>query len=364
MSSSRLDSLYPALTAKERAILVLKATKEDRDEDLRVRRSMPRQQAIEFNRLIDLIRGVRHLSLYIAMLEQIVGNLSLRYGWLMTLVLWGDAVLRLEGYILLYTKEPITESEHSRLLAEGRREMAPPSELAEVLVERYDGWSEADLMPPPEGDGPEPWVTNRAWRRMLREKGAEITHLVDAGTLQGRRSGRRMLVNVGSFYDWLGEPVRLFPEWGLHYEVFPDEEADKVRALGAVRRRAQEAARRSPPAPGVRRLRSDPAPVTEDDDAVTFGDDLDVILTTTLRDGIRRHWCEVVAVESVVAEISQEFDGEDPLHPPARSTLDDIRKRLQDLHEKVQEYAELFDLPEPDEDTLTLMRQIVETGAK
>ncbi len=131
---NRLQKLYPALTAKERAILVLKACREDRDEDLRVRQSMPRQQITKFNRLIDLIRGVYHLALYIALLEQSVDNLSLRYGWLLSLVLWGDAVLSLEGYILLYTKEPITESEYSRLLAEARGEMAPPSELAEALV--------------------------------------------------------------------------------------------------------------------------------------------------------------------------------------------------------------------------------------
>jgi hypothetical protein len=39
--NQRLDRLYPALTAKERALLVLRAWKADQEEDVAVRRTMP-----------------------------------------------------------------------------------------------------------------------------------------------------------------------------------------------------------------------------------------------------------------------------------------------------------------------------------
>jgi len=41
---SRLNKLYPALSARERAVLVLKAMKEDGEEDRRVRQTMPPAQ--------------------------------------------------------------------------------------------------------------------------------------------------------------------------------------------------------------------------------------------------------------------------------------------------------------------------------
>ena len=45
----RLSSLVSALTAKERALLVLRAWKEDKDEDPDWRRTMPPAQANNFN---------------------------------------------------------------------------------------------------------------------------------------------------------------------------------------------------------------------------------------------------------------------------------------------------------------------------
>ena len=38
------------------------------------------------------------------------------------------------------------------------------------------------------------------------------------------RRGRRLLVNAGSFYDWLGEPIPVYPDWGFEYDVRPDGE--------------------------------------------------------------------------------------------------------------------------------------------
>ncbi len=88
---ARLGKLFPALTAKERAILVLKAWKEDGEEDPLVRDTMPAEQGVEFNRLIDLMNAVnRELGPYLALLHALVGRLGLRHGWLMSLKTMGN----------------------------------------------------------------------------------------------------------------------------------------------------------------------------------------------------------------------------------------------------------------------------------
>ena len=51
---ARLDRLMPTLTAKERAILVIRADKAGTPEDPEVRRSLPREQLREFNRYLGL----------------------------------------------------------------------------------------------------------------------------------------------------------------------------------------------------------------------------------------------------------------------------------------------------------------------
>ena len=85
----RLDKLTPALTAKERAILILRASKEGVSEDPQVRSKMPPEQALEFNRYIGLMNGVNvFLTFYTGILDQSLALLDARYGWLLTIHLW------------------------------------------------------------------------------------------------------------------------------------------------------------------------------------------------------------------------------------------------------------------------------------
>jgi hypothetical protein len=120
----------------------------------------------------------------------------------------------------------------------------PASELAEVLAEEHEGWAEEDLEPQ-EGEE-EPVVKPAAWERVCGEKGQELARLVEQGVLSGRRKGRRLLVQAGSFYDRLREPVPVLPDWGFEFEVLPDKQADEVRHLQKARRHTQEECRRAP----------------------------------------------------------------------------------------------------------------------
>ncbi len=78
---SRLDRVYPALTAKERARLVLQAWKDDGEGDSLVRTTMPPDQAREFNRYIGLMNGANQkLGAYLIALGALVDQVSIKYG--------------------------------------------------------------------------------------------------------------------------------------------------------------------------------------------------------------------------------------------------------------------------------------------
>ncbi len=352
--TGRLDKLYPALTAKERALLVLRAWKEERDEDLQVRLTMPSSQTHEFNRYIHLMNAANQdVGKYIAVLNLIVGQLGLKHAWLASLQLWGIRVWDLATYIILHTNEPITESEHRRLTENARAEMVPVKELAQVLVESYEGWTEADMEPADDPDDG-PLVKQKAWNRLLAEKKRELTRLVEEGTLAGRRSGRRLLVNNGSFYDWLGEPVPLFPEWGKGYDVLPDDQAERVEWLKKERLRAHEAVSRSPTSPLLEFLEEKLGhQVTERQER---WDEAMAALRESLREGVPWCWQELRATETVLAEVAEEFDGEDPLLPPVREVLDKTHQDLVELHPLLDFVDVEAELPEPDEERVEQFR--------
>ena len=351
----RLDKLSPALTAKERAVLILRASKEGVPQDPQIRSSMPPEQALEFNRYIGLMNGVNaFLTFYTGILDQSLAALDARYGWLLTLHLWALSVSDLAGYITVYTREPITRRQYEQQLKAARERMVPASELGEMLAEEYEGWTDSDLEPP-KADG-EPQVTDAAWERVLGEKERELARLVDQEALVGNRKGRRHYVNTGSFYDWLGEPVPLFPDWGWDYQVFPDKRADEVRRLQEARRHAQEECQRAPlslvldlPHRKARRPRKDSPK----------GEEIAEVVGTRLREGIQLRWQELPSIELVLEEVAEEFDGETPTRPWEREALDEGKKRLEELHFAAQTYVGPFKLPGPDKEEMEQVREVI-----
>src|SRR5581483_105161 len=87
---ARLSRLSPVLTARERAVLVLKSLKDKTPEDPSWRRSMPPEQTEEFNRLIVLMNACNvYLPLYISVLHERVEQLYLRFYWYDTVLGFG-----------------------------------------------------------------------------------------------------------------------------------------------------------------------------------------------------------------------------------------------------------------------------------
>ncbi|MDO8615286.1 MAG: hypothetical protein Q7T33_06065 [Dehalococcoidia bacterium] len=91
--AQRLDKIYPALTARERALLVLQAWQDDTDEDRLVRSTMPAAQVTDFNRYIELMNATNQkIGVFILAVRLLVDHLSLRFGWLLTVLLLGAEV--------------------------------------------------------------------------------------------------------------------------------------------------------------------------------------------------------------------------------------------------------------------------------
>ncbi|MDP2858876.1 MAG: hypothetical protein Q8P50_12990 [Bacillota bacterium] len=80
-------------------------------------------------------------------------------------------------------------------------------------------------------------------------------------------------------------------------------------------------------------------------------------LGESLREGTPWCWQELRAVETVLDEVAEEFDSEDPLVPPVRNVLDKTRQDLVDLHSLLPHVDVEADLPEPDDERVEWLRQ-------
>ena len=94
---TRLSRLMPALSARERAALAVRAFKNDEPEDPAWRRTMPGDQVDEFRRLIDLENTVAlQFSSLIAFLKKDVEKMALKVILIEELCNWNDNVIEIE----------------------------------------------------------------------------------------------------------------------------------------------------------------------------------------------------------------------------------------------------------------------------
>jgi hypothetical protein len=80
-------------------------------------------------------------------------------------------------------------------------------------------------------------------------------------------------------------------------------------------------------------------------------------LRQRLREDTPWCWRELRAVETVVEEVAQEFNGEDPLLPPVRNVLDKAHQELADLPELLVAVGVEVELSEPDEERVADLRE-------
>jgi hypothetical protein len=87
---------------------------------------------------------------------------------------------------------------------------------------------------------------------------------------------------------------------------------------------------------------------------------LEEALCYALRRDMRARWIELRAAETVLNEVADEFDGEDPADPTIRDMLEDMRRDLEELAETLQVRVGEFELPEPSDDLLAKLRTVAE----
>ena len=81
---------------------------------------------------------------------------------------------------------------------------------------------------------------------------------------------------------------------------------------------------------------------------------------TLLRAEIKCRWQETRAVEIVMAEVAEEFDGEDPMLPWLRSAFEQAKTELTDITETLVICLGIeTEMPEPTEDDLDQVRRVV-----
>jgi hypothetical protein len=307
---------------------------------------MPPDQSRHFNRLIDLMNGsVLKMGDYIRFLEQEVDKLELRQCWLVALVLWEQQRSMIRRAASLALREPITEGGYAAKQAELDAEWVAVGELAELLADDYDGWTEADMEMLE--DWPEPVVSDAAWDRARAAEEKRLRKAVAAGELAGRGRGAKLEVQEGVFNAWAGRTATPVPEDLLWYRLMPDSEAAAVNQERAAVRRLQEA------------LRWRPLLVKDSPEEENVLDVISGHLRVSIGSMFQELWSATEAVEQVLAEVAAEFDGADPLRPDKRESLDRLRARLLGLGEQLT-YLDVEAEPgEPDEEMLDLLRKLV-----
>jgi len=358
-SETRLDRLLPALSAKERAILMLRDFKAEQPQDRQLLTTAPDRQTSELNRLIGLMNAANgDLAHLILIIRERAEKEELRFGWLgwariCALEMWG-----VRAQFNITAREAITASEYRKREVEAAKELIPIDECAMILTEGHHKWDDADYETDEEG---EQSPTDGAWYRVRDEKLAELRGLVAAGTLTGKGKGKRLLIACGSFYAWLGQPVPVVPDLGIAFDVRPDKRAGEVaRArrdhefIGGLLDRG--ACKLELPLDMESPLVMEPPK--------GFGVEMARVVAVTIRAGVRENWQELRAIEAQVDAITEEFEGEDVLRARVRGHFDETKEMLVDLHKQLQEYTGPFELPEPDEEVRAIVQRIVDNEVK
>lgn len=134
-----MEALYPALSAKERVLLLLPAIKEDRDASPAIRRTMPLQQYAEYHRLIATVNALNcDLATVILILHEQAEKVVLRLAWLQTMQLWSDEVSVLGRLVLAQgnTLPVKVRRDVKKLLARAPSFEGMPFDLARPLPAR------------------------------------------------------------------------------------------------------------------------------------------------------------------------------------------------------------------------------------
>jgi hypothetical protein len=343
----RANRLYLGLTARERAILVLQAANDDRQPDHGIYAMMPDGQAAEFNSYMTQLRGInQRVGPYILVLAEEIAHSNTKAVLLGVLCSWGYDRSEFVNYIGWQTDEPCTQEELDQHVAEARTESLPLDSVVDAVIEARDLWTDE----PDEA----PIAQAARFKRLTKPIEAEIRQLVVQGRLDGRGRGASLTIRAGSLYDWLGLPVAAGPEWGRGYRVVPDAEVGWRRES---RERVQAQVKGGPHSPlhVLEHLPPSSAWLLNDDD-LTAHDRLMRRMADRVRMELARLAGAVGAVDVVLEEMRESFNGVDLLPPPMREVLESGRAELKGTCDFARALIGDFSFPDSNEWVLEQLR--------
>ncbi len=315
---------------------------------------MPKEQVEEFNRYIRLMNAANSdLGMLVLLLKEMVERLDVRFAWLLSLRMWQLYTEQIASYIDRCAKEPITESEHQKRLESATTKLVSQSDIQFALALRTEGYFAEIIKPLFEGSESSDEEALEAINNQVSEQVQRFTgERPDALT----RKGKRTLYREAVFYEWLGEPLPVQPDWGYGYDVLTEDEDNAVSRLRKQRAELRRMLERV--SPGCTGMGDRPKKRRSEKDGWPPMSDLVDNIKQRLIEALQLRWAELRWVEIVWDEISTEFDSEPVIRPNVRDLLDDAKRRVTEIVNWLTELCSVdIELGEPPDDLLGITRQ-------
>jgi hypothetical protein len=175
----RLDRLLPALSAKERALVVPRYQKAGKEPPQDIMSTMPAGQREEFNRLVRLMNAINcELSFALFILDEQVGQLAIKHGWLMSMTLCFDEMQGF-GYSLLSSASDAkakreVRKQVGRLPGSFTLPVDPEASLERQDKEHHLDWIARGLVAAIRKDLPERWCELRSIEMVIADAAEEF----------------------------------------------------------------------------------------------------------------------------------------------------------------------------------------------
>lgn len=313
-----MERLAERLTPRQRAVLLLEATKEDRAPNARVFtnvRSQERKELRSYCSLVDAMLEAIFPRAIAVLME--LKPLEPELVQVETMFLWALDRENLIAFTGETSIEYCTATEFAARVEAAREQDVPLVDAVDLVLDHRTV----------DGDAPD---ERHAIDRELR---AAVRH----GELQGHRVGKELRVNAGSLYDWLGVPLVPKPELGRELRVGSADEVLLYRSMRA------DFERQLTQGPHLA-LQIHPALAPSPDwllpeEALNPYDLVARRYVANLAEQTRRLRADWSALGSMLDEFADILEVDDAAHPRLRALMTALDERLSALESRIAFYA-------------------------
>lgn len=314
----RTERLAERLTPRQRAVLLLEATKEDRAPNARVFtnvRSQERKELRSYCSLVDAMFEAIFPRAIAAHME--LRPLELELAVVELMFLWALDRENLISFLREMSIEYCTANEFAARVDAAREQYVPFDDAVDRALDHRT----VDRESP--GD-------RRAVERELRAA-------MRQGNLQGHRLGKELHVNAGSLHDWLRLPLMPTPELGRDLRVGSADEVSLYRSMRA------DLERQLTQGPHLA-LQIHPALAPSPDwllpeESLNQYDLVTRRHVAKLAEHVAGLRADCSALGAMLDEFAEVLEVDDAAHPRLRALMTDLDERLSALESRVVFYA-------------------------